>query len=1707
MRNARIVIFAGLLAALSPLFAFAQKHPSVELGFNAERLYQFGNLDSVNLYNGNLILQLPIGPAYSVNALKYQFVLTYNSKVWDYERYTPSYPEDSREYLLAFPNWRSNAGVGWRLSFGRLLPPNEGNSWWNDDRFWKYEDASGNEHAFGPSDRNDTGYADHNNDVVLLSRDQAAIRMVRESANVRRLEFPSGEMHRFEFDHGRWRLRKIYDRFGNYVRIDSSWDDAEILETAWTVTDSEGRTHTVTFHNFPYTSDSIDRGQHVSSISLASAAGVDPDDPNSMNGADVTYTFDVQPTVVEMGCQNDPLPDGDPTDDHQMEAPLLRAIGLPDGSSFQFTYYVDQSGGFCSQAALESMTLPTKGKVRYLYQQMMLPESFCQEAQYPNANPGVMKKFVIADPVSSMSEAVTDYIYSLSPQVDYNRAQACESCGCFTEVPGGPPSPKPQPLYRWARTSVLSPAVDGTRIRNDSYFYTWNTDIFTDDFNPAQPDGSSDRVVSFGQSMTTGAPSDANALVGAADADASTTTNDGQKHFLSTRTFEKCPNSTSLNCAGGRLLRSTHLRYMDHDLADRSIPYYPVESTITKYHDDNLTGGDSSWGCGGACWVRTANSLADGIHQFSKSVTTTNLPEGGGVTVTTNHPVWTLGMVGAVDQQSVPLHQWLLDTYDRVERTENTKTAISEFCFDGTTGYLKGIRLRADSDTRQANDIVTLFSGARGNVEREESYTGAAEETPGAAACAPTGMSLDYLTKNTFAHGVFVQSEACDPATSGSGCTSILTPQHIDAHRTGVPTASYDASDLKTKYAYDFAGRLSKVKPNDHEFATSIYDYTNATAANRAKVKETVKTTTGVNATGTTIKETTYEFDGLGRLMRVTTSLPQNKQAAVETTYDDLGRKSDVTQPFDPATSGSRPSTHTKYDALGRPIEVTGPDSKKVTFEYAGDHLMRRTTPIAMPPSGAEVNARVTEHYDAQHRLRRVIENSNDTSASTPVGGAVQTVYAYDVGGRLTGVTTLGGPSQSPRSFTYDLRGFLTEESHPESATSYSDYDARGHAGKKKWMDATSTLQTLTLEYDGAERLTKVSDGTKVLKKFDFATANTGPNGVNRQKGKLVTAYRRNDLPSAGQIDVTESYAYEAPNGQMSKRTTLVEQVNGTNRSPIQQSEYEMSYDQLGQPMAITKMPTCPACPASGQLAGVTFEREAGYLEGVAGFASLTYDPSGMVHSVEHLGTTPGTDTYEAQFGLPRPYIITLAGVATPAACATPVINAPETICAGGTATASVATVAGATYAWTIQGGTISSPANGTTITFQATDPSQVQLSVEIHASCGVANDTHTIAVSAAPSASIISAPTAVCANSSGHDASVPVRAGITHAWTIAGGTFTLPNGQTGTATTGETVTFNAGASTVTLSVTATSSCGGSTPSSRTVQITARPTAILSIDGSPDPRVTIVRGANTIVPLRVDLTGVGPWEIAWRGGPTETVSTNPYIRNVSPDGRVTEYAIDSVKAGNCMTDVSDITGGVSVYVVPPAPAWVTASTRPDGKVEIRWADVPGAVSYRIERRTLYSSGGFDYSPTTVNPYVESFPSQAGLVTYVYYVLAKDSLGAFSLFGAYDYVTGGTPLWSQTITPHVTPVKGQDVQELRKTVDSVRAALGFSPAFGGTTPPSGIVTATNLNAIVTALNQARTARGFPPFVYNNVAPPAPGGNILAEHILQLRKAVD
>src|SRR6266850_6386401 len=106
---------AFLLLSLAAVSAFGQKAPMDEIGFHPEKLYDFSKTDSVSLFNGNLMITIPVGIRYSVGpTLSYQFSLVYNGKTVDIETWCddPFNTGCTGNAIKTkqYPNLRANAG-------------------------------------------------------------------------------------------------------------------------------------------------------------------------------------------------------------------------------------------------------------------------------------------------------------------------------------------------------------------------------------------------------------------------------------------------------------------------------------------------------------------------------------------------------------------------------------------------------------------------------------------------------------------------------------------------------------------------------------------------------------------------------------------------------------------------------------------------------------------------------------------------------------------------------------------------------------------------------------------------------------------------------------------------------------------------------------------------------------------------------------------------------------------------------------------------------------------------------------------------------------------------------------------------------------------------------------------------------------------------------------------------------------------------------------------------------------------------------------------------------------------------------------------------------------------------------------------------------------------------------------------------------------
>lgn len=235
---------------------------------------------------------------------------------------------------------------------------------------------------------------------------------------------------------------------------------------------------------------------------------------------------------------------------------------------------------------------------------------------------------------------------------------------------------------------------------------------------------------------------------------------------------------------------------------------------------------------------------------------------------------------------------------------------------------------------------------------------------------------------------------------------------------------------------------------------------------------------------------------------------------------------------------------------------------------------------------------------------------------------------------------------------------------------------------------------------------------------------------------------------------------------------------------------------------------------------------------------------------------------------------------------------------------------AGATYAWTITGGTITSGAGTNSITFDAAGAGPVTLGITVTLSTGCsATSSRFVTIAPPPSAAVLGGGT-VCAG-----APATIEAALAG---VGPFNVTWSDGfvQTGVAASPATRTVTP-ATTTTYSVTAVSDsrCAGTASGSATVTVISSPSAeLVAGDQSVCPGGTAT--------LTVNLGGEGPWTLVWSDGFTQVETAGGVATRTVTPYYTTVYQISEVSNGTCTAFAG---GSVRVSVFPEPSAAVIAS--------------------------------------------------------------------------------------------------------------------------------------------------------------------------------------
>ncbi len=361
----------------------------------------------------------------------------------------------------------------------------------------------------------------------------------------------------------------------------------------------------------------------------------------------------------------------------------------------------------------------------------------------------------------------------------------------------------------------------------------------------------------------------------------------------------------------------------------------------------------------------------------------------------------------------------------------------------------------------------------------------------------------------------------------------------------GSVTSITDPNSAATQAGYnDLLDRLKSVTHPDGPSTTYSYsDTTNTitTAVSAASANCT--------ASGDLVSDVIY--DGLGRKSKQI-SHEAIGNVTVETQYDGMSRPYKISNPYTGAAASYW--TTTTYDALGRAIQVQLPDFSKVYTWYSGNATTVRdqagrwrrtesdaldrltkviedpiasvpppggTTPLVNPPSGSTAKTLITTYTYTPLGLHTVDQQ-----------GRGQRTFAYDSLSRLKQADNL---ESGTTKYSYDHSGNVTTRTDARQVITTMTYDALNRVIQKTFSNGTAP--TVSLCYDGNTTATS-GDALPTTVTCPGATALSGVNALGHltweSNGNSSTSYTKFDamgrvlasMQKTGTVEYPFQYSY-----------------------------------------------------------------------------------------------------------------------------------------------------------------------------------------------------------------------------------------------------------------------------------------------------------------------------------------------------------------------------------------------------------------------------------------------------------------------------------------------------------------------------------------------------------------------------------------------------
>lgn len=407
----------------------------------------------------------------------------------------------------------------------------------------------------------------------------------------------------------------------------------------------------------------------------------------------------------------------------------------------------------------------------------------------------------------------------------------------------------------------------------------------------------------------------------------------------------------------------------------------------------------------------TWNYRYDKLDQLTASVD----PEGKATEVVYN-------LVGEISSVTKPGDRTIRFTYDK----NYNRTAVIDpkgYIYENT--YDKDNRLTGTKDPLSQSEQFTYDAGSR--VTSVKDKMGLTERY----AYDPHGNVLSVRATNglttQFAYDIL---DNLIKVTLPSGLTSTYTYDVM-----GNVTSATDTMKRTTTYTYDLEGNMTSLTDKAGRTERMTYDiggrFTSHTSNGGNKVSYDYDKLNALveksyeDGEGKAVEEgVIYAYDALGQRVSMMDCSGESSYK-----YDGLGRITKV-------TTGSGEVTSYAYDGSDRLESITYPDGKKVRYGYdKNDNLIKVTD---------RTGAVTTYVYDAINRVTE-IHRPNDV-------GTYNTYNARNQIVSMKNICDTCGWVVSQYDYTYDDRGFIIGEDVVESLCGYAWDDK--HDGKhENWHD------------------------------------------------------------------------------------------------------------------------------------------------------------------------------------------------------------------------------------------------------------------------------------------------------------------------------------------------------------------------------------------------------------------------------------------------------------------------------------------------------------------------------------------------------------------------------------------------------------------------------------------------------------------------------